>query len=67
VKKVRVFISSVQSEFAKERQMLCDYMTFGALLGKFFEPFIFGNVPAVNYSATSVYVALVRYLKEKKY
>ena len=55
MKKIRVFISSVQSEFAEERQILSNYMTTDALLGKFFEPFIFENVPAVNYSATSVY------------
>lgn len=53
--KIRVFISSVQSEFAEERRILSHYMTSDALLGKFFEPFIFENVPAVNYSATSVY------------
>ena len=55
MKKIRVFISNVQSEFAEERRILCDYMTSDALLGRFFEPFIFENVPAVNYSATSVY------------
>ena len=55
MKKISVFISSVQSEFAEQRLMLCDYITSDALLGKFFEPFIFENVPAVNYSATSVY------------
>ena len=53
--KIRVFISSVQSEFAEHRRILCDYIISDALLGKFFEPFIFENVPAVNYSATSVY------------
>jgi len=31
----RVFISSVQSEFETERQMLFDYLTSDALLGKF--------------------------------
>ncbi|WP_291098296.1 MULTISPECIES: DUF4062 domain-containing protein [unclassified Flavobacterium] len=55
MKKIRVFISSVQSEFAGERRILYDYLTSDALLGKFFEPFIFENVPAVNYSATSVF------------
>lgn len=55
MKKIRVFISSVQSEFAVERRILHDYMTSDALLGKFFEPFIFENVPAVNYDATLVY------------
>jgi hypothetical protein len=35
MQKKRVFISSVQSEFAEERQMLFDYLTTDALLGKF--------------------------------
>lgn len=59
--KIRVFISSVQSEFAEHRRILCDYIISDALLGKFFEPFIFENVPAVNYSATSVYSNEVEY------
>ena len=37
----KIFISSVQSEFAAERQILFDYLTSDALLGKFFEAFIF--------------------------
>lgn len=36
----------MQSEFAKERAMLCQYIRTDALLGKFFEPFIFEEVPA---------------------
>ena len=56
MQKIRVFISSVQSEFAKERQMLFDYLTTDALLGKFFEPFIFENVPAANYSPATVFL-----------
>lgn len=55
MKKIRVFISSVQSEFAEERRLLYDYLTSDALLGKFFEPFIFENLPAVNLDAVSVY------------
>ena len=38
---VKVFISSVQREFAKERRQLCDYIRNDSLLGRFFEPFIF--------------------------
>ena len=37
MQKRRIFISSVQSEFAEERQMLFEYLTSDALLGKFFE------------------------------
>jgi len=51
----KVFISSVQSEFALERQLLFDYLTSDALLGKFFEPFIFENVPALNAKPSDVF------------
>ncbi len=56
MKKIRVFISSVQSEFAEERQMLFDYLTSDALLGLFFEPFIFEKLPAANHSVSSIYL-----------
>jgi hypothetical protein len=56
MQKKRVFISSVQSEFTEERQLLFDYLTSDALLGKFFEPFVFENVPALNASPASVFL-----------
>jgi hypothetical protein len=56
MQKKRVFISSVQSEFERERQMLFEYMISDAMLGKFFEPFVFENVPASNYSPTAVFL-----------
>ncbi|MDR1544704.1 MAG: DUF4062 domain-containing protein [Prevotellaceae bacterium] len=56
MQKKRVFISSVQSEFVEERQILNDYLTTDALLGRFFEPFIFENVPALNASAVTVFL-----------
>lgn len=59
MKQIKVFISSVQSEFALERQMLFDYLTSDALLGRFFEPFIFEKVPASDHSATTVYLTEV--------
>jgi hypothetical protein len=40
MKPIKVFISSVQSEFASERAALCDYIRGDALLGKFFQSFI---------------------------
>jgi predicted HTH transcriptional regulator len=39
--KKRIFISSVQREFAQERERLCNYIRQDALLGKYFLPFIF--------------------------
>jgi hypothetical protein len=56
----KIFISSVQSEFAAERQMLFEYLTTDALLGKFFEPFIFEKSPAVDMSAQQTYLSEVK-------
>jgi len=52
----KIFISSVQSEFVKERQMLFDYLTTDALFGIYFEPFIFENVPALNSNPSAVFL-----------
>lgn len=43
MKRIRIFVSSVQSEFAEERAMLNQYIRTDALLGKFFETFIFAR------------------------
>jgi predicted HTH transcriptional regulator len=56
MRKIKVFISSVQSEFADERQMLFDYLMQDPLLGLFFEPFIFERVPASSQRADNVYL-----------
>ena len=56
MKKLKIFISSVQSEFAEEREFLFDYLTSDALLGLFFEPFIFEKLPATTHSVASVYL-----------
>lgn len=54
--RIKVFISSVQAEFADERRQLFDYIQSDALLGRFFIPFIFENEPAGPKSAQSVYL-----------
>lgn len=54
--RIKIFISSVQSEFAEERAMLCHYIRTDVLLGKFFEPFIFEEVPANEYPTSHVYL-----------
>lgn len=54
MKRIKIFISSVQSEFAEERAMLCHYIRTDALLGKFFEPFIFEEVPANEFPTSHV-------------
>jgi ATP-dependent DNA helicase RecG len=57
--KIRVFISSVQNEFTHERQMLFDYLMQDALLGLFFEPFVFEKLPASDRSAANIYLSEV--------
>lgn len=56
MKKKKVFISSVQSEFAEEREFLVDYFRTDPLLKTFFEPFIFEEVPATTHSVQNVYL-----------
>ena len=53
---IKIFISSVQAEFASERKRLCDYIRQDALLGRFFVPFIFEELPAINTSAQEAYL-----------
>lgn len=50
MKSIKIFISSVQKEFARERRLVCDYIRQDALLGRFFEPFLFEELPAKNQS-----------------
>jgi len=54
--KLKVFISSVQNEFSEERIMLFDYLMQDALLGLFFDPFIFEKAPATNQRADNLYI-----------
>ncbi|MDL2238857.1 DUF4062 domain-containing protein [Bacteroidales bacterium OttesenSCG-928-K22] len=53
---IRIFISSVQSEFVSERKKLCNYIRQDALLGRFFIPFIFEELPATNKSVQQAYI-----------
>ena len=48
MKPLRIFISSVQKEFAEERAALRDYLRGDALLRRFFEPFFFEETPAAD-------------------
>ena len=45
---LRIFMSSVQREFAKERAALYDYLRGGPLMRRFFDPFLFEEVPATD-------------------
>ena len=53
---IKVFISSVQREFAGERQLLCRYIREDALLGRFFAPFNFEELPAIDLTAQQAYL-----------
>lgn len=52
----KVFISSVQKEFAQERAALCKYIREDVLLCKFFQPFLFEELPAIDLTAQEAYL-----------
>lgn len=54
--KKRIFISSVQKEFAKERKSLFVFLQSDPLLGLFFEPFLFENLPAADQKTDTAYL-----------
>ena len=53
---LRIFISGVQKEFAAERAALRDYLHGDALLRRFFEPFLFEEIPAADRRADELYL-----------
>ena len=55
----RIFISSVQREFARERKALKEYIEGDPLLGRFFEVFIFENSATVDRRADEVYLSQI--------
>jgi ATP-dependent DNA helicase RecG len=55
----RIFISSVQKEFAVERLGLGEYLAADPLLKKFFKVFLFEDLPAADRRADDVYLAEV--------
>jgi len=56
VKPIRLFISSVQPEFAGERAALRDYLRGDALMRRFFEVFLFEDVPAADRRPDELYL-----------
>jgi predicted HTH transcriptional regulator len=56
MKPLRIFISSVQKEFAPERAAVRDYLRSDPLLRRFFEPFLFEDMPAVDRRADELYL-----------
>lgn len=57
MKTLRIFISSVQKEFSTELEILRDYLRGDALMRRFFEPFLFEDVPAADRRADELYFA----------
>ena len=55
----RVFVSSVQSEFAAERQALKEYFREDPLLQRFFRLFLFEDIPASDRRLDDVYLRKV--------
>jgi hypothetical protein len=56
MQKMKIFISSVQSEFAEERRTLKDFIQGNVLLRKFFTVFVFEDTPAEDRHPDSVYL-----------
>ena len=53
---IRIFISSVQSEFAQERSALRDYLRGDPLMRRFFGIFLFEDVPALDRRPDALYL-----------
>ena len=53
---LRIFISSVQREFAEERAALRDYVQNDALMRRFFEVFLFEDAPAADRRPDQLYL-----------
>jgi len=51
-----IFISSVQREFAQERETLRDYLLSDPLLSRFFDVFLFEDVPASDRRPDALYL-----------
>lgn len=54
--KERIFVSSVQKELAEERRALKDYVQGDPLLERFFDVFLFEDVPAKDRRADQIYL-----------
>ena len=56
---LRIFISSVQKEFAGERKALADYLRNDPLMRRFFQGFLFEEIPASDRRPDKVYLGEV--------
>ena len=53
---IRIFISSVQRELAQERKVLGDYLRNDQLMRRFFDVFLFEDVPASDRRPDALYL-----------
>jgi hypothetical protein len=60
MKQLRIFISSVQKEFAEERHALAVFINGDPLLRRFFYPVLFEDLPASGKGAERVYLDEVK-------
>ena len=58
---LRIFISSVQKEFASERAALHDYLRGDALMRRFFDVFLFEDLPASDRRADAAYLSEIEH------
>ena len=54
--RIKIFISSVQNEFAEERKRIAEYIRQDALFSMCFDPFLFEELPAQDKSAQTAYL-----------
>ena len=57
---IRIFISSVQREFAQERKALRDFLQNDPLMRRFFDVFLFEDVPASDRRPDALYLDEVK-------
>ena len=55
--KFKVFISSVQAEFASERIRIFDFIRNDELMSQYFDPFIFERIPSQDRNPKQLYIA----------
>lgn len=53
--KFKVFISSVQAEFATERIKIYDFIRNDELMSQYFDPFIFERIPSQDRNPKQLY------------
>jgi len=57
---IRIFISSVQSEFAQERELLRNYLRDDTMMRRFFDVFLFEDTPALDRRPDQLYLDEVK-------